>query len=123
MAAEKPLSKYSGTEYNRSERVLSALRDIYSRARSFHSPHSKILEDLDKLCASHDFKRLTSYYRGKLDGTHYAIRDALYQYHLEWRVFYAGKLVPSKEVPDGEWSKVESDKGQHVWRDAPENIF
>jgi hypothetical protein len=34
-----------------------------------------------------------------------------------------GKLITSKEVPDGRWCEVEGDKGAHVWKSNPEMRF
>jgi hypothetical protein len=118
----KKFTKYATTEYNRGERVLSRLRDIYDCARSFHSTHAEILTRLDeKIYKTRDWEKLTPYYRGMFAGTHRALRDCLYRYALAWRVRLDGALVDSKDVPAGRWSDVRM--GAHVWADAPDKVF
>lgn len=117
------ITRYQTTEYNRSERMLSRLHDIYGRARSFHMSHAQILETLDaEIYKSKDFARLTPYYRGVFVGTSRMLLKTIYNY-LEWRVFFDGRLIPGKEVPEGRWNEVVSERCAYVWTDAPERIF
>jgi hypothetical protein len=123
MTAQK-FTRYAITEYNRSERVLARLRDIYDCARSFHSTHAQILAALDaKIYKSKDWEKLTPYYRGVFSGTRRALSDCLYRYSLAWRVRFNGALVESKEVPAEQWDKVDVNGGAHVWADAPDKVF
>lgn len=120
-STEKPLSRYSLTEYNRSQRLLSRLRDIYSRARIFHLSHAEILRDLgEKIYSTRDYAKQTPYYSGVFHGWRSALADGLYD-HLEWRVYLDGRLVRSSDVPEGQWCNVKG--GEHVWKDAPDKIF
>lgn len=109
------------TEYNRAMRIFASLRDIYSRARSYHSPHWKILEDLRALRTSKDYQKLTTYYLGQFAGIHDELRNNLYRYDLEWRLYLDGRLVTSKEIPDGAWNRVKG--GEHVWSADPARLF
>lgn len=114
-------TRYQTTEYNRSQRLLSRLRYIYSGARIFHLSHAEILRDLgEKIYSTRDYAKLTAYYVGVFHGWRSALADGLYD-HLEWRVYLDGRLVQSKDVPEGQWFRVKG--GEHVWKDAPDRIF
>lgn len=123
MATDKPLSRYTTTEYNRSQRIESRIKSVYADARAFHLTHNQLLEKLQVVRDSPDHKRLTSYYRGRAAGLNDTLRENLWTYHLVWHVFYDGKLRSSKEVPDGQWNQVVCDSGQFVWADKPERLF
>lgn len=121
MSANFKSTRYQTTEYNRSQRLLSQLRDIYSRARIFHLSHAEILRDLgEKIYSTRDYAKLTAYYVGVFHGWRSALADGLYR-DLEWRVYLDGSLVPSSAVPEGSWNRVQG--GEHVWKDAPDRIF
>lgn len=119
----EPTSKHTNTEFNRGQRLEAKLRDAFAQVRSFHLSFDQLLNKLADIRATDDYKRATRYYIGRFEGIKQTLWDALYQYHLEWRVCYGGKLIQSKEVPEGQWSQVLSDSGAHVWRDKPEAIF
>lgn len=122
MKSTEKLSRYSLTEYNRSERLLRRLRDIYSRAKSYHWAHREILDALGaEIYATKDWAKLKPYYRGVFAGTSRALGDELYAHYLEWRLYLGGRLVTSKEVPAGEWGRVKG--GEHVWTAAPDRLF
>ena len=78
-------SKHTTTEYNRHKRVHARIADIYARADAFKLSHDRILDLLSELYASHDYRRLTSYYRGMAVGQREALASALWQ-KLEWRI-------------------------------------
>lgn len=121
MKANNKYTRYQTTEYNRSERLLRRLRDIYGCAKSFHLSHREILDDLGtKIYATRDYAKLTPYYRGVFHGWRSALADGLYDY-LEWRVYLDSRLVTSAQVPAGEWGRVCG--GEHVWKAAPDRLF
>lgn len=121
MKSTEKLSRYSLTEYNRSQRLLARLRDIYGCVKSFHLSHAEILADLGaKVYATKDWAKLTPYYRGFFAGVRATLADGLYE-HLEWRVYLDGRLIPSAQVPAGEWGRVNG--GEHVWKAAPDRLF
>jgi hypothetical protein len=115
-------TKYQTTEYNRSERVLCTLREVYSFARHFHQTHQQLRDECKRrIYDTPDYAKLTPYYRGVFDGTRRALGDALYQRDLEWRLYLDGVLVRSEDVPDGRWCDTRG--GEHVWREAPDKLF
>lgn len=123
METAQKFTRYETTEYNRSERVLSKLQDIYSAARVYHSTHAQILERLGaEVYRSRDWEKLTPYYRGMYHGALRILAKGLYR-DLAWRVYLDGALVKSEDVPKGRWCDVVADKGAHVWTDAPERVF
>jgi hypothetical protein len=118
----KMSTRYQTTEYNRAERMVSRMRDIYSSAQIFHMTHRQLLDTMtEKVYSTQDYRKLKPYYRGYLAGVQRILAYNLYRYHLEWRVRLDGKLVKSEEVPKGEWSRVQM--GEHVWKDAPDKLF
>lgn len=119
----EPTSKHTNTEFNRGQRLEAKLKDAFAQVRSFHLSLEQLVNKLADIRTSDDYKRATRYYIGRFEGIKQTLWDALYQYHLEWRVYYKDKHVPGTEVPAGEWNQVISDAGAHVWRDKPEAIF
>jgi hypothetical protein len=114
-------TRYQTTEYNRAERVLARLRDIYSSARHFHFTHEQLMAALDRdIYKTRDWEKLTPYYRGMYAGMSRALRDRMWQCDLVWLLYFEGRLVKSEDVPKGRWCDVRG--GAHVWRDAPDKI-
>jgi len=109
------------TSYNRFQRVSAKVDNIFGVVKIYQPTFDKLLEKLAALYQSSDYSKLTryqlGYIRAKID---MGLRD-ISQNHLEWRVTYNGKLTPSKEVPDGEWSKVT--EGRHVWKSNPDRVY
>lgn len=119
---DKPLSRYVTTEYNRCERLLGQLTEVYASARIYHLTHAQILASLAaRIYTTRDWKKLRPYHRGLFDGMRRALMDELWRAHLEWRVYFDGALVRSADVPEGRWSDVCG--GEHVWASAPDKLF
>lgn len=122
MTEEVKLSKYTTTEYNRSRRVLSAIKNVYDSARAFHKPHDWILSELaEKVYPTTDYQRLKPYYQGYIAGYTEKLRDEFYRVYLVWRVCINGVLVDSDTVKD--WSGVDPNGGRHVYADKPDCVF
>jgi hypothetical protein len=60
------------------------------------------------------YGKLPQWARSYLNGYKEALFSGLYD-HLEWRMWYKGKHVTKDQIPDGEWARVEPDKGAHYW--------
>lgn len=78
------MSKYAGTEYRRSQRVISRLQSIYSSVIAYRLPHTSLLEKLAELYQSSDYKRLTPYYRGYVAGLQSGLDADISRNHLVW---------------------------------------
>ncbi len=118
-------SKYANTEYNRYQRVARVLHDIYGSAIAFHLHFDDFLARKQAMHESPDYKRLTSYYLGKISGVSDVLWSQLYG-------CYNGNKPPLMHVnigPDGRVFPEFSDawhcesieyksslKCEHVWR-------
>ena len=123
-----PAKKKSGLSSDQAYRVqsklISKIKYIYSNARFFKLSHDEILERMYKeVYQTKEWhkapKHVCSYVYGFLE----AQRDALFNNDLEWRLFYRGELVLSKEVPDIVWSEVDTSKCGYTWKGFPDKLF
>lgn len=66
--AADPVSKHARTEYNRFDRVAGRMRACYVDAEAFSGTFEQFLADQKAVYESDDYKKLTSYYQGKIAG-------------------------------------------------------
>jgi hypothetical protein len=78
------ITRYATTEYNRAERVKNRLRAVFSQAVAFRLTHAQILEKLQPIRASHDYQKLTSYYRGYMRAAEDAGFADIWHNHVAW---------------------------------------
>lgn len=77
--AKDPVSRHATTEYNRYQRVVSRLRDLYASTIAYARTFDQYLEAKERITTSKDYARLTTYYRGKFSGVDDALFSALYE--------------------------------------------
>jgi hypothetical protein len=76
--SKDPIGKHATTEYNRFLRVRTLLNSAYADARCFYLPQSEVLAQTSHMYASADYRKLSSYYKGKIAGIAECLFSALY---------------------------------------------
>jgi hypothetical protein len=122
VAKETAMTKYSQTEYNRHKRVMAGVRDLWSQARAFKLTCDAVIEAHRALTESHDYKRLTPYYRGFVNGAYHTLWDAHWRDAVRWQLYVDGNPRTSEEISAmreaGDvdvWQRV---TGAHIYKDG-----
>lgn len=105
-------SKHTTTEYNRYKRVHDRFADLFSRLVSFRQTQDWYCEERNKLMATSDYKKLTRYYLGLVNGEARTKIDSLHGFHthLGWQ---AG-MLEGVSMFEGEWRTLAWHKEQRA---------
>jgi hypothetical protein len=120
-----PKARKSYAEYQGDKRIrlMQTADDIYSSAAHFKLSHEDILNRLSKYYyASKAYKTANRVTRAYVSGYLDALGKAHYK-HLEWRVFYRGKLVLSTDIEPNTWHEIDTDKSHHTYIGRPDRVF
>jgi hypothetical protein len=121
-------------------KLVSAISDVYSTARFCYSTHDELLER--RRIAVHEtpaWKRSPAWVQMYVNGYEEALRGSMWHRDLAWMLWLDDKLVRSEDVDavtvrecaDGTafapgyrrpWSRIDSNKSRHVWRDIDSGI-
>lgn len=101
------ISRRQTTNYNHYEKCLSTVKSLYNMAECYQLTHDKMLENRNEyLYKKNSFKRLTTYYRGKLRGFEDCLFGNLFRYHLIWLFSYTKQ---GKRIFTDKWENMPED--------------
>ena len=139
MATRKRSGISGDRAYRIQKKYAEKIKDIYSRAVSYKSPHETTSELLSsEVWRSPELKKAPSYVRSYLQGMNDCKFDEIYRHHLAWMLSLDGKLMTRKQVDEqaalekemaldrnpsyrSPWQRIDSDSSRHVWLDSKGN--
>ena len=124
---------YGDQAYKLKRKLISALCDVYARARHFRMTHDELSEGLRE-SVYEPAQRLGAAERAYIDGYAEAKRAEVWRSQVMWMLSVDGRLMTSKEVDaltreeatrfdprdpayKSPWSRVDNNKSCHVWVD------
>lgn len=114
-------TRYATTQHNRLERVKSAIGDVYSRVECYRLTSNAMIELLQEVWQSSDYRKLPAYDRGYLHGISDTKRNAIWHSMVEWRL---GPATGPIRTAGGAWTDEMSELartpgmlyGGHYWK-------
>jgi predicted transcriptional regulator with HTH domain len=94
------------TALNHKARFISSLEDIWGSARCFSSPHTQILEDIDrKIYKDPSFARCPGWVKSEVKAYSASLLSNVYRFDVIWGAWHKGKFYSkysemSKDLKD-----------------------
>lgn len=116
------MSHYSDAMYNRMATLKNRVKNIFSKAHSFHLSNKQIGENLNRDVYEHpEYKKLNQYYQGLINGTINCLYDVIWENNVTWQLFLDGNPKTFEEISaeiGGMMNKGNRVTGAHVWKQS-----
>jgi hypothetical protein len=86
---------------------MGKFHDVFYYSRTLHWTFEKYLEERGKIFNDPHYKKLPNWARSYISGACDILWNDLYLNHLEWRLYYNGKLWTKEELREQE--KIQDD--------------
>ncbi len=117
------MSKYATQQYNKYLKLQQALKECYSRAKTFSSSQPELTEMKKNLVFNTSFQKLSSFYRGRITGYDEALWNHMQEELLEYKFCYFSKNNRKTIVSKYEYlpmfiRKKNLFSGVHYWKNT-----
>lgn len=102
--------------YRLERKLIERLADVFATSLQFRSTSETISARIVAIRESAEWKRAPRHVHTYCEGYIRARRDEFYRTHLEWMLWFDGRLIRDRAlIPKGRWNEVDGERSRHVY--------